>query len=46
LDFAEYVILFFEVIVLGSRKGTMEKRSVLWINEKVEVEMIRDNRRG
>jgi hypothetical protein len=43
LDFAEYVILFFEVIVLGSRKGTMKKRSVLGINEEVEVEMIGDN---
>jgi hypothetical protein len=46
LDFAEYVILFFEVIVLGSRKSTMEKRSVLGINEEIKVKMVRNNGRG
>jgi hypothetical protein len=46
LDFAEYVILFFEVIVLGSRKGTMEKRSVLGINEEIKVKMVWNNGRG
>jgi hypothetical protein len=44
LDFTEYVILFFEVIVLGSREGTMKKRSILRIDEEVKVEMVRDNR--
>jgi hypothetical protein len=46
LDFAEYVILFFEVIVLGSGEGAMKKRSVLGINEEIKVEMVRDNGRG
>jgi hypothetical protein len=46
LDFAEYVILFFEVIVLRSRKGTMEKRSVLGINEEIKVKMVGNNGRG
>jgi hypothetical protein len=44
LKFAEYVILFFEVIVLGSREGAIKKRSILRVNEEVEVEMIRDDR--
>jgi hypothetical protein len=43
LDFAEYVILFFEVFVLGSGEGVMKKRSVLGINEEVKVEMVGDN---
>jgi hypothetical protein len=43
LDFTEYVILFFEVLVLGSGEGTIKKRSVLGINEEVKVEMVRDN---
>jgi hypothetical protein len=46
LDFAEYVILFFEVVVLGSGEGTMKKRSILRVNEEVKVEMVRDNGRG
>jgi hypothetical protein len=46
LDFAEYVILFFEVIVLGSREGAMKKRSIFGINEEVKVEMVGDNGRG
>jgi hypothetical protein len=46
LDFAEYVVLFFEVLLLGSGEGTMKKRSILGINEEVKVEMVRDDRRG
>jgi hypothetical protein len=48
LKLAEYVILLFEVIVLGSRECTMKKRSILGINEEVKVEMVGDNgrRRG
>jgi hypothetical protein len=45
LDFAEYVVLFFEVLVLGSGEGTMKKRSILGINEEVKVEMVRDDGR-
>jgi hypothetical protein len=37
------VILFFEVVVLGSREGAMKKWSVFGINEEVKVEMIRDD---
>jgi hypothetical protein len=37
------VILFFEVVVLRSGKGAMEKRSILGIDEEIEVEMIRDD---
>jgi hypothetical protein len=43
LKFAEYVILFFEVVMLRSGKGMIEKRSVFGIDEEVEVEMVRDN---
>jgi hypothetical protein len=46
LDLAEYVILFFEVVVLGPGEGAMKKRSVLGINEEVKVEMVRDDGRG
>jgi hypothetical protein len=44
LKFAEYVILFFEIVVLRSGEGAMEERSVLWINKKVKVEMVGDDR--
>jgi hypothetical protein len=43
LDFTEYVILFFEVIVLGSREGAMEKRSIFRVDEEIKVEMVRDH---
>jgi hypothetical protein len=43
LKFTKYVILFFKVFVLRSRKSAIEKRSIFGINEEVEVEMIRDN---
>jgi hypothetical protein len=43
LEFAENVVLFFKVVVLRSRKGAMEERSVLGVNKEVEVEMIGDN---
>jgi hypothetical protein len=42
LKLAKYVILFFEVVVLGSGEGAMEKRSILGINEEVKVEMVGD----
>jgi hypothetical protein len=37
------MILFFEVIVLRSREGAMEKRSILGINEEIKIEMVGDN---
>jgi hypothetical protein len=40
------VVLFFEVLVLGSGEGAMKKRSILGINEEVKVEMVRDDGRG
>jgi hypothetical protein len=43
LDLAEYVVLFFEVIVLGSGEGAMKKRSVLGVNEEIKIEMVRDD---
>jgi hypothetical protein len=46
LKFAEYVVLFFEVIVLGSGEGAMKKRSILGIDEEVKVKMVRDDRCG
>jgi hypothetical protein len=42
LDFAKYVVLFFEVFVLGSGEGAMKKRSILRINEEIKVEMVGD----
>jgi hypothetical protein len=43
LKFAEYVVLFFEVIVLGSREGTMEEGSILGVDEEIKVKMVRDD---
>jgi hypothetical protein len=46
LEFAKYVELFFEVVVLGSGKGAMKKRSILGIDEEVKIEMVGNDRSG
>jgi hypothetical protein len=46
LKLAEYVILFFKVVVLRPGKGAMEERAIFGINEEVKVKMIRDDRCG